>query len=1121
MRFDAAYFGRNVREPVRFAAAIGAMAEDAYDLFIEIGPQPVLAAAIAELFGVLERSPVVLGSLRRGRPERDALLQACAGAYAAGCDLAWARVQPSLGHPVELPSYPWQRKRYWLRERPAPDASSASVGHPLLGHQIAVAGIEADIFEANSEKAQHWLGDHRIFRRLLLPAAAVFEMFAVAAGRIADLPRMQLTGLAIHRPLALPETGEGQARWQVVVKRSTSRSVELELHATDGGSAGWQQIASAMAEPAGELISLQEPAASESISPDTVYAEFKELGADLGPAFQCLHEVERDNGFACAWIQLPPNLEQSALQHSLHPVLIDAGFQLCALAAVTRADKVLPEHLFLPLGADRVVIYPGAYRYLRARARSRADLTDATLIADVWFETPDGQPALLIEGMRCARAEAKTGAGNGKSDRLLYDVAWQRASASPVGTPSKAEGTWLLFADQGGSADALAAEITAAGGSYGRVVAGNKFKRTSRHDWMIDPAEPDHLRRVLREGGWDSPGALRGVVHCWTLDLGTLNRAGEGSGIEPNLLGSGAVLHLVQALATTLALSTGVLWLVTRGAQTVSGAEAVERLCPRAAGLFGLTGVIALEHPELNIRIIDLDPDEAAAGTMNLLPELLSSAPLQSAVRGGARWVPRLQRYGREVAHPNGHCDGRLLQVVLVRRGTFDGIELQPGRPAPLLPEEVRLRILAAGINFRDVLVALGIYPGTDVPLGAECAGVVTEVGADVSSFKVGDRVFGFAPASLATQTNVRAAFLAPLPAGMRAEDAAGLPIAFLTADYGLTRLARLRPGQRVLIYAATGGVGLAAVQLAQRLGAVVFATAGSPAKRELLRSLGIAHVMDSRSLTFADQVLADTHGKGVDVVLNSLAGEFITASMRTLARGGCFLELGKRGIWSSEAVAKVRPDVRYHAYDLGDEAHEDNSLLRPMLDAIVAAVTEGSLRPLPTTVFPLERVGDAMRFMAQAKHVGKIVVRVAADAELDIPAQPRKAADGTYWITGGLGGLGRETARWLVHRGARHLVLSGRREPDKIAKALIRELEALGANVQVFQADAADRNRMQFVRNEIRRTLPPLRGVVHAAGVVRDAALISQRWAEESEILRSKADAAWLLHEHHPRHSA
>jgi NADPH:quinone reductase-like Zn-dependent oxidoreductase len=422
--------------------------------------------------------------------------------------------------------------------------------------------------------------------------------------------------------------------------------------------------------------------------------------------------------------------------------------------------------------------------------------------------------------------------------------------------------------------------------------------------------------------------------------------------------------------------------------------------------------------------------------------------------------------------------------------------------------------VLAAGINFRDVLVALGMYPGTDVPLGAECAGLVTEVGADVSGFEVGERVFGFAPASLATEANVRAAFLAPLPAGMRAEDAAGLPIAFLTADYGLTRLARLRPGQRVLIHAATGGVGLAAVQLAQRLGAEVFATAGSPAKRELLRSLGVAHVMDSRSLAFADQVLADTHGKGVDVVLNSLAGDFIAASMRTLATGGCFLELGKRGIWSSEAVAEVRPDVRYHPYNLGDEAHADDGLLRPMLDAIVAATADGSLRPLPTTVFPLERVGDAMRFMAQARHVGKIVVRVAADAESKIPAQPRTAVEGTYWITGGLGALGRETARWLIDRGARHLVLSGRRPPDAVAQALIGELEALGANVQVFQADAADRDRMQFVLNEIRRTLPPLRGVVHAAGVVRDAALISQGWAEGSEVLRSKADAAWLLHD-------
>ena len=230
VRFDAAYFGRNVREPVQFASCIDAMAEDGYDVFIEIGPQPVLASSIAECLSTRERAPAVLASLRRGRPERETLLQACAGAYVAGCDLDWEHVQPTSGQVVELPSLSMAAKTPLDPNAPARGAVLPAAGHPMLGHRIPVAGIEAEIFEASSDKAQTWLVDHRIFGRLLVPAAAVLETLTVAADTVLGLPQRQLTGFVMHRPLILPEQGEGQARWQVVVKSFEDGRAELEWH---------------------------------------------------------------------------------------------------------------------------------------------------------------------------------------------------------------------------------------------------------------------------------------------------------------------------------------------------------------------------------------------------------------------------------------------------------------------------------------------------------------------------------------------------------------------------------------------------------------------------------------------------------------------------------------------------------------------------------------------------------------------------------------------------------------------------------------------------------------------------------------------------------------------------
>ena len=562
-----------------------------------------------------------------------------------------------------------------------------------------MAGIEAEIFEASSDEAQAWLVDHRIFGRLLVPAAAVLETLAAAANTVLGLPQMQLTGFVMHRPLILPELGEGQARWQVVVKNIEDGRVELEWHEAiceaNGDVSAWHPIASAVAEAAAESTLAKRPAMSDSITANSVtseavYAEFEDLGAEFGSAFRCLRKIERGKSFARAWLELPEDLEQIATQHALHPVLIDAGLQLCALAAASRLDRLLPESLFLPLGADRIVIHPVADRRLRGFARAREATSDATLVADVWLETAEGKPAVLIEGMRFARAEPGAFATTDQADDVLYDVAWELAPALPPSGPSKAAGMWLLFADRGGTADALAQGIQVAGGRCCRVLAGDAFKRTTEYSWTIDPAEPEHFSRLLQEGGWSDANPLRGIVHFWSLDIATIGRESAEPTIAPDLLGPGTALHLVQSLANTPAIDTGSLWLVTRGAETVNGAEPVKELCPRAAGLWGLASVIAIEQPDLKVRVVDLDPGEARTSGADLLTELLESTQPRIAMRGTQRWVSRLQRYGCVGAKRGEKWVGRPLRVELVRPGTLDGLELRSCASAPLRPDEVR-----------------------------------------------------------------------------------------------------------------------------------------------------------------------------------------------------------------------------------------------------------------------------------------------------------------------------------------------------------------------------------------------------------------------------------------------
>ena len=313
-----------------------------------------------------------------------------------------------------------------------------------------------------------------------------------------------------------------------------------------------------------------------------------------------------------------------------------------------------------------------------------------------------------------------------------------------------------------------------------------------------------------------------------------------------------------------------------------------------------------------------------------------------------------------------------------------------------------------------------------------------------------------------------------------------------------------------MLIHAAAGGVGLAAIQIAQRAGAEIFATAGSAEKHAHLRSLGVIHIMSSRSLDFCDQVMAATGGRGVDIVLNSLAGEFIPKSLAALAANGRFVELGKTDIWNAAQIAAVRPDVSYHAFYLGERLDADPSFGNQMLRALVADVESGALTPLPLRSFPISQAAAAFRYMAQARHIGKVVLRQPRD-QADGGAQIRPG--GEYLITGGLGALGLAIAEGLAERGARHLTLVGRKAPSADAAARIARLESNGVHVRSESADIADASAVAAVLHQIDASGVPLVGIVHAAGVLEDGALMQQTWERFETVLTPKALGAWHLH--------
>ncbi|MEZ6090598.1 MAG: SDR family NAD(P)-dependent oxidoreductase [Pirellulaceae bacterium] len=577
-------------------------------------------------------------------------------------------------------------------------------------------------------------------------------------------------------------------------------------------------------------------------------------------------------------------------------------------------------------------------------------------------------------------------------------------------------------------------------------------------------------------------------------------------------------------------------YFVTQGANTIGEGDGVR---PAQGSLWGMVRTAMLEMPHRSLALIDL---ESGPPIEELVEDLLSEITLvlppgepkedHVAYRARQRYVARLQAVPEQLQSASTKTSQQLpasdrfsLRVGVA--SSIDELHYVPIGQSPLGPHDVEIEVHSTGLNFSDVLKSLGLYPGIKdeiVPLGIECAGVVSRVGNAVDRFSVGQRVMGVAPYSFASHAATAQYAVVATPDNLTDDEAATIPITFLTAHYALRWLARLSANEKVLIHAGAGGVGLAAIQIAQSIGAEIFATAGSDEKRDFLRSLGVSHVMDSRSLDFADEILKITDGRGVDVVLNSLPGEAISKSLSILAAYGRFLEIGKTDIYQNRRIGlwPFQDNLSYHAIDLDRMLRQRPQEIVRLYDEMMPLFSDGVYRPLPLTAFPAESIVDAFRYMSKRRNIGKVVVSLnsreskvddhsTASPSHDANANPYRGG-GTILITGGLGALGRQVAMSAIQQGATHLAILSRRSPDD-CKDELKPLTATGASIAVLQGDVADRSSLEAALKNLPPSYPPIRGVFHAAGVLRDGLLQRMDLDQLRRAMAPKTHGAWNLH--------
>lgn len=1113
------YWYENVRKPVLMTRALTSMLEDGLDLFVEIGPHPVLVQGALELFRELGRDDAsACATMQRKRSETAAFDHALGHLVAHGLTPDLERLYGTRGRRLSLPKHPWSRVRCWFELPSAAQRRLAPAKSPLL---------ESETRLVSEDSARIWktcvgtgslpfLKDHQVDGEVVFPATGHLET-AHAVGREA-FPSSDVTlrDVCFDSALILPDENRLplDVRLEITSNEGDYRICSRPLDA--GDEVPWTKHSSGRIDflPGPSRESERDLAAisrrfeeRDGVDVGVFYDTIREAGLDYGPSFQCVTQLWHRGDEIFAHLSLPPQLAHEAPRFGAHPALLDACLHAVFIDVHRRGD---PSRVYLPYTIDRVKLLRPLSDQARCHIWVRRN--DATFLTyDVTIFGADGERLVELDGVTC---KIIGGAHASASEQLYegcYEYAWEEdASDGGELAPYHDLRECLIVSPAPADAAPLAAALEASGIEVTVLDAG---ALTSRE------------RALAAMGGRSLDRRTHVVFFPGPQTGGDLDPWLEEGAVPVE---AAALLGLTQAM---LELQVSPRFaLVTCGGALAAEGDRELRLGQSA--LVGMLRVFRNEHPSIPSRVIDLPMRPESRDYDALCRELrslrLEVDELELALRGGKRLLRTLRPVRKESAEARASVElpgaGGAYRAQLAQIGDLDSVELRQTTVGAPGAGEVEIEVCAAALNFKDIVNGMGVLPAKAVQgglaggeLGLEISGRVVRSGGSDSPYPPGQRVIARVAHGFAGRVIAPVDCVAPLPDHLSHEQGAALPVVYLTAYYGLVYLGRMRQGDTVLIHSAAGGVGTAAIQLAQLFGARILATAGTKEKREALRAQGIEHVFDSRSLDFHARVMEVTGGRGVDIVLNSLTGNFITQGLKSLAPFGRFIEIGKSDIYKNAKLSMERlgENISFHVVDVDRMAAQRPALHRELLHEVARLFAEGQLQPPKITAFPITRLADAMKLMSRAAYVGKIVVRMEGETVRALPPKELVAAPhGSYLVTGGAAGFGLEIAKWLATRGARHLVLASRSGPkDEADRRAIEALRRDGVEVVVDSLDVTDPRAVKAALSRFGREWPRLSGLVHGAAVLHDVSLSNMAPEQLRRVFAPKALGAWNLH--------